>query len=307
MISWAFWTEPHTLGVLFGIVTGVLARIVMLQTDYRQYPTYPHGKIIHISLGAIAAGLGAVAVPSLLDKNYTAVTFLGVAAQQFRDVRNMERQTLDKIDGMELVPRGPTYIEGIAMVFEGRNYLVIFAAFLTSAITIGIGWQYGLAAGLLSLYVAYRFKSGKLLGDIADIQTAEVRLDGPDLFVGDVYIMNVGLKEDREAIARHGIGLMITPLSDAAAITIANPGQRQAMLHDLSAILGVFKDEGEPALLPMARLHMESGRMGVFLLPQHRDEEKTRKAALHVPVLESAVRLPHESPAAKRKGAKPKS
>jgi hypothetical protein len=303
MIDWAYWTEPHMLGVIFGIVFGVLARIVMLQTDYRQYPTYPHGKIIHISLGFIAAGLGAVAVPSLLDKNYTAVTFLGVAAQQFRDVRNMERQTLDKIDGLELVPRGPTYIEGIAMVFEGRNYLVIFAALLTTACTVGLGWIFGLAAGIVSLFIALRFKSGKHLGDIADIETAEVRIDGPDLYVGDVYIMNVGLKEDREAIARHGVGLMITPRNAGASITIANPGQRQALLHDVSSVLGVYKDEGEPALLPMARLHMDSGRMGVFLLPQHRDAEKARIAAHHVPVLESAVRLPSEAPVSERRGA----
>lgn len=303
MIDWAFWTEPHMLGVIIGVVFGVLARIVMLQTDYRQYPTYPHGKIIHISLGVIAAGLGSVAVPSLLDKNYTAVTFLGVAAQQFRDVRNMERQTLDKIDGVSLVPRGPTYIEGIAMVFEGRNYLVIFSSFLATAFSIGFGWYWGIAAGIVSLFLALRFKSGKHLGDIADIEAAEVRIEGPDLYVGDVYIMNVGLKEDREAIARHGVGLMIKPHTAGARITIANPGQRQAMLHDISSILGVFKDQGEPALLPMARLHMESGRMGVFLLPQERDAEKARLAALHVPVLESAVRLPSEAPVSGRKGA----
>lgn len=66
---------------------GILSRLNMLRTDYRQYPTYPHGKIIHVSLGVIAAGLGAVAVPALLEKNYTAVTFLSLAAQQFRDVR----------------------------------------------------------------------------------------------------------------------------------------------------------------------------------------------------------------------------
>ncbi len=71
-----------------GVLFGVAARFTMLRTDYRQYPTYPHGKIIHLSLGVIAAGvLGAVAVPSLLEKNYTAITFLAMAAQQFRDVR----------------------------------------------------------------------------------------------------------------------------------------------------------------------------------------------------------------------------
>ena len=32
------------------------ARLLMLRTDYRQYPTYPHGRIIHISLGCYCGG-----------------------------------------------------------------------------------------------------------------------------------------------------------------------------------------------------------------------------------------------------------
>ncbi len=64
------------IGISFGISFGFISRLLMLRTDYRQYPTYPHGKIIHISLGVIAAALGAVAIPALLNKNYTAVTFL---------------------------------------------------------------------------------------------------------------------------------------------------------------------------------------------------------------------------------------
>ncbi len=70
----------------------------MLRTDYRQYPTYLHGKIIHIALGFIASGLGAIAIPALMEENFTAITFLTVAASQFRDVRNMERTTLTELD-----------------------------------------------------------------------------------------------------------------------------------------------------------------------------------------------------------------
>ena len=71
----------------------------MLKTDYRQYPTYLHGKVIHIALGLIAASIGAIIIPSILkDRNYTAITFLTLAATQFRDVRNMERETLTQMD-----------------------------------------------------------------------------------------------------------------------------------------------------------------------------------------------------------------
>ncbi|MBP1969622.1 hypothetical protein J2Z83_001729 [Virgibacillus natechei] len=65
-----------------------------------------NGKIIHLSLGFIAASLGAIAIPAIMEMEFTAVTFLTVAATQFREVRNMERKTLTEVDGFELVSRG---------------------------------------------------------------------------------------------------------------------------------------------------------------------------------------------------------
>src|SRR5690606_37802134 len=121
-----------TYPILIGVLVGTAFRLFMLKTDYRQYPTYLHGKIIHVALGFIAASLGAVAVPAIMEKEFTAVTFLTIAASQFREVRNMERNTLTEMDSFELVPRGKTYIEGIAIAFESRNYLVIFTSLLTT-------------------------------------------------------------------------------------------------------------------------------------------------------------------------------
>ncbi|MZQ84382.1 hypothetical protein GQF01_19885 [Paenibacillus sp. 5J-6] len=298
-----FYAHRYTIGIVVGVIFGILARLNMLRTDYRQYPTYPHGKIIHISLGVIAAGLGAVAVPALLDKNYTAVTFLSLAAQQFRDVRNMERQSLTKVDELELVPRGAAYIEGIAMVFEGRNYLVIFSAFLASLFSILFAWYWGVLAGILSIWLAHFFKSGKKLGEIADIEAVPIRIDGPDLFVGSIYIMNVGLEDSRNKIKEHGVGFLIKPKNRNSRVTLANLGQRQAILHDISTLFGVYRDEGEPSLRPMAKLDMNTGTVGVLLLPQEKDENKTFVALHRVPVLESAVRMPSEAGVNKNKGA----
>jgi uncharacterized protein len=291
------WVHTHgfTFGIMIGVVFGIISRVSMLQTDYRQYPTYPHGKIIHISLGVIAAALGAVAVPALLEKNYTAVTFLTLAAQQFRDVRNMERLSLSRIDDLELVPRGAAYIEGIAMVFEGRNYLVIFTAFVGTMFSIVISWYWGVFAGLISVCLAHFFKTGKKLADIAEITHAEVRMDGPDLYVGDTYIMNVGLDEDRKLIMEHGVGFMIKPKNLNSRVTLANLGQRQAILHDMSVLLGVFRDSGEPSLIPMAKLHLNTGDLAVFLLPLEKDLDKSLAALRRVPVLESAVRMPSKA------------
>lgn len=72
-------------------------------------------------------------MPALLQEEFTAITFLTLAATQFRDVRNMERNTLTQMDSYELVSRGSTYIEGIAIAFESRNYIVIFTALLTTS------------------------------------------------------------------------------------------------------------------------------------------------------------------------------
>lgn len=287
--------DRYTSGIIIGTCFGMLARLTLLRTDYRQYPTYPHGRIIHLSLGVIAAGLGAVAVPALFDKNYTAMTFLALAAQQFRDVRNMERETLNRLDTMELVPRGATYIEGIAMVFEGRNYLVILTSFATTLFTVLLNGYWGALAGLAALLVAYWFKSGKQVSAIAFVRPGEIRMDGPGLYVDNIYIMNVGLPEDRALIERHGLGLVLSPRNRNCRVTLANIGQRQALLHDLSTILGVYRDTGEPALVPMAKLDMSDGRLALFLLPQDRSVERAVQVARRSPVLESAVRMPTEA------------
>lgn len=288
-------THRYTLGIIVGVIFGILSRLNMLRTDYRQYPTYPHGKIVHISLSVIAAGLGAVVVPALLDKDYTAITFLALAAQQFREVRNMERQSLTQIDNLELVPRGAAYIEGIAMVFEGRNYLVIFSSFVATLFSIVFAWYWGIAAGLLSIVLANYYKTGNNIKKIADIMPVEVRIEGPDLYVGDVYIMNVGLEQNRQLLRAHSLGFMVNPKNMNSRVTLSNLGQRQAILHDISTILGVYRDEGEPALMPMAKLNLNTGALALFILPQDRDAHKAKLALERIPVLESAVRMPSEA------------
>jgi len=288
------WLNSHKelTAVAMGTAFGLVARISMLRSDYRQYPAYPHGKIIHLALGLIAGALGAVAVPALFNKDYTAITFLSLAAQQFREVRNMERNTLTAIDHLELVPRGPAYIEGIAVVFEGRNYLAIVTALLTSLFAQWIYWWAGLAAGLLTLLLSHLLMKGKRISHIANVEMAPVKLDGPNLYVGDIYIMNVGLDETREIIREQGIGFILTPKSDDARVTLANLGQRQAILHDVSTRLGVYRDDGDPGLLPIGKLGLRTGQLGLLVLPREKDTDKAYQAVRNVPLLEAAVRKP---------------
>lgn len=287
----------YTLPIILGIVFGVIGRLVMLKTDYRQYPTYPHGGIIHLALGIIAAGLGSIAVPALFEEEYAAITFLALAAQQFRDVRNMERNTLTELDSMEMVSRGKTYIEGIAMAFEGRNYLVIFTSFVTSLTVLLFNWWSGVIVGVLAIAMCAYYKSGKQLVKIADISPAAIRFEGPNLFVEDIHIMNVGVIKTKELIQERGMGFIITPKSMDSVVTLANLGQRQAVLHDLSVGLGIYRDAGNPSLVPLTRRNINDGRVAVFFLPQIQNIEQGVRVISKVPILENAVRIPSESDA----------
>ncbi len=292
--------NEYTYPILFGVIIGTLTRLYMLRTDYRQYPTYLHGKVIHIALGFIAAALGTVAIPSIMEQEFTAITFLTLAASQFREVRNMERNTLTGLDEFELVPRGKTYIEGIAVAFEGRNYLVIFTSFITTLAYIVIGWWAGIIAGFVCLLISKKLMAGSKLSEIVDIEHHELRFDGAGLYIDNIYIMNIGLPARQEEILKYGMGFILKPKDFNVRSTIANLGQRQAILHDVSVALGVFRDSGTPALVPLAKRDLDDGRIGVFILPQNNDIEKAITVIGQVPVLENAIRMPTESKAHKK-------
>lgn len=286
--------SEYTYPILFGVVVGTATRIYMLRTDYRQYPTYLHGKIIHVALGFIAAGLGTVAIPSILEEEFTAITFLTLAASQFRDVRNMERNTLNELDNYELVPRGKTYIEGIAIAFESRNYLVILTSFLCTLGYLLFNIWGGVIAAVIAIFISTKLMSGGRLGDIVEVEYFEPRFDGPGLYVDNIYIMNIGLPERQKEVLSYGMGFILKPKNFDARATIANLGQRQAILHDVSNALGVYRDSGTPALVPLAKRDLDDGRVGVFILPQENDIEKAKKIIKKVPTLENAIRMPKE-------------
>lgn len=287
--------NEYTLPIIFGVFIGTLTRVLMLRTDYRQYPTYLHGKIIHVSLGFIGASLGALIVPALMEKEYTAITILTVAATQFRDVRNMERNTLNEVDDYELVSRGKTYIEGIAISFESRNYLVIMTAFISTLVYIVGNIYYAIGAAIVCFIISKILMSGNTLKDIVDIEYHELHFSGAGLYVDNIYIMNIGIKERQQEILKYGMGFILKPKNMNVVNTIANLGQRQAILHDVSVSLGVFRDSGTPALTPLIKRDLDDGRIGVFILPQVRDIEKAKEIIGAVPILESAIRMPQQS------------
>lgn len=203
----------------------------------------------------------------------------------------MERESLKKIENISLVPRGEGYIEGIARVFESRNYLVMATALGTSIATYLAGWIYGLIAGSIIIAISYSFfMKGKVVGDIAEVVPVKPYFKNTLLMVEDIVIMNVGLPESREKIEKEGIAVLIKPKDDNARATLHDPSQRQAIIHTGATLLGTKAEIGEQEWTPLARKNIDTGEIGFFLLANEPDKMALVEAVNRTPVLESAKR-----------------
>lgn len=291
----------YIISIIVSIIMGVFARAYMMKIDHRQYPSYPQGFLAHITLGLIASSLGAVAIPALATKEFGAVTFLSLAAQQFRDVRNMERQSLDNIEPTELVPRGTAYIEDIAKAFEARNYMVMLTSLLTSlAINISrilnggrnVQVVVGVAIGLVTMTVLKKFLKRQLVEEIAEVKHGKISFDGPLLMVNDVIIMNIGLEGSREIYKERGIAIEIVPKDPSSSATLSNIGQRQAIQHQAATQLGIRKDIDEPDFTPLARRNPHNGNLVMALVAMEPDQDLLIDVVKKTPVLETCRRKP---------------
>ena len=105
-------------------------------------------------------------------------------------------------------------------------------------------------------------------------------------------MLNVGVPEARKKILREGVGIVLHPYDDDGRSILNNLGQRQALVHDISMLVGNKLEVGEQEWTPAARKNMETGALGIFLLPNEKDIECVIEAAKRTPVLESAVQKP---------------
>lgn len=287
--------DNYLLAIIAGTLAGTLSRILLLRMDYRQYPGYPHGMISHISLGFIASAIGAVSVPAIIKPDFAAVTFLALAATQFREIRSIERTTLDNLDKTELVRRGNDYIEGIARTFEARNYLVMFTSLLVTAAYYFAGLP-GAAVMMALLIIFVRsFMSGQNIGDICEIVPARIHFDKSLLKVDEIDVMNVGLPDMRDKIINEGLAVKIVPRDFNALAVINDMGQRTAIAHTAAALLGSKKDIDTPEFTPLARKNVDTGEVGLYILPVIKDMEALLLAVKRTPVLESARSKPLSS------------
>ena len=116
-----------------GLIIGMISRLIMLNLDQKQYPSQPNILTTQIVLAFVASALGALLIPALINRSYTSITFLSLAAEQFRKVRSNRRETLQELEPTQLVSRGNSFIEEIARTYEIRNYMCIVTSFVIVA------------------------------------------------------------------------------------------------------------------------------------------------------------------------------
>lgn len=281
-------SQYYILLILIPILCGTLARYLTLIVDYRQYPSYPNGYLIHMVTGFIASGIGAIAIPALLERNFEAITFLFLATEQFREVRRIEKESLQDLDDVEHFFRGESYIDGIAKTFEARNYFSLLVAFVTSLTMhiipnkiIWINIICGIIAGIISLYLLKNFSKGKNVGDIADVKIAEITVKNSELYVDDIFVTNhLGMDISRELLKNSGIAAIISPKERYFSRILDHNGQRQAIIFEACRALGLKRYH-------YTRRDYETGRIAVVLVPIVYDEELFVETIKKTPLLES--------------------
>lgn len=285
-----------------GLAIGLTSRIIMLNLDQEQYPTQPNMLLSQLVLAFVASSLGALLVPALIERSYTSITFLSLAAEQFRQVRANRRNTLQNLEDLQLVTRGNPFIEEIARTYEVRNYMCI----ITSCLTVGMFYLIKVelnmaetanlilssASGLILAFLLKKVLRRQSIGDIADVVPAEISfVNGSIMKIGELQgITNIGLQVDRERYLNKGIGIEIIPKDKnyTNAGILFDPGQRQAIVYNLYSRLGLYREFNEPAFVPLPRRNPKNESIMVAYIPMEKDLDKVIEAVKSCPILASA-------------------
>lgn len=278
--------------ILSGVIMGTAARVVTLRIDYRQNPSFPGGLFIHLVTGFIASFLGAVAIPALMIRDFTAVTFLALAIQHFRDIRKLEAESLHKLENTEYTKRGAAYIDGIAKTYEARNYISLLTSVFTVLVmrifysgNLLLDGAVGLIAGSVIIYTLRRFTKGKTVGDICTITEGKITVEQSELFVDGMFVTNLlGADRSRELFLKEGIAIVITPKKDTFRITLDNFGQRQAILYEAVRSFGVKR-------FKFTRRNFKEGKIIVAFVPIIHNIDSLISAVEKTPILENSRKI----------------
>jgi uncharacterized protein len=272
-----------------GIIMGTIARLVTIKVDFRQIPSYPSAYFNNIVFGVIASALGAIAIPALLAKDYTSITFLALAITQFREFRTAERDSLAELENAGYTIRGDAYIDGISKTYESRYYISLVTAVFTVLVikliclpSIWLSICLGAVAGLLIIFLCDSFTKGKSVDQICEIKAGSITVSGSQLYVDGIFVTNyLGTALSQKMFTEEGLAIVLTPLDKKSAVTLENFGQRQAILFEAVSALGVKK-------YYFMNLDYPSGKVIIALVPINRDQDKLIKAALATPLLENS-------------------
>jgi len=277
--------------MIIGFIAGLISRLISLRSGRDHYPGYPSGYISQLALGIIAAMVGSSIITALVGKQFTAATFLTLAATQFRDVRTTEAATLTAEENLILVPRGAGYIAGIAITYEARNYAAMLVALVTSAGGAFLGWIPGAILAILAIVAGEYFMHGPTVGQMIEVRPSKISFEkGSLLYAGDVMLMEVGLPHSRQRWLEDGLAVELIPKNPRGESALWDVAQRQAITHAAAAAVGVQKDVGYPDQMPLTRMELPhpSGKAGLGILPVHRDMDTLIAAIKAAPVLESS-------------------
>lgn len=274
--------------ILLGILMGTTARFLTLRIDSRQVPSYPNSYFINLVNGFFAASLGAVAIPSLLSKDFAAVTFLMLAVQHFRDIRKQIKESLEDIDSVGFAPRGVAYIDGISKTFESRNYICLLTSLgtvlalymvMNENILLNVGIALVVGCSLIGFMVW--FTKGKNIGDICSIHYGDIDVKGSELYVDGIWVTGMlGIEKRKKLFIKEGVAIVATPKSEKQRLTLENEGQRAAILYDAARSFGTKE-------MFFTKRSFSDGRIVIAFVPIIKDNEKILEAIRNTPILES--------------------
>ncbi len=278
--------------ILSGIIMGTVARVITLHVDNRQNPSFPGGVFINLVTGFIASILGAVAIPAIMIEDFTAVTFLALAIQQFRDIRKLESESLTTLEDTEYAKRGESYIDGIAKTYESRNYISLLTSFFTVFVMkifymdkLYIDCIIGLLTGLAVTYTLKLLTKGKTVGDICTITEGNITVEQSELYVDGMFVTNfLGTDMSRELFLNEGIAVVLTPDKTNFQVTLNKLGQQQAILFEAIRSFGLKKYQ-------FTHNNIKTGQIIIAFVPMIHNVTGVINAVKKTPVLESSRKI----------------
>ena len=291
--------------ILSGIVMGTISRVITLKVDCRQNPSFPGGVFINLVTGLIASILGAVAIPAIVYMDFTAVTFLALAVQHFRDIRKLETESLSKLENTEYTKRGEAYIDGISKTYESRNYICLLTSLFTVFVmkicyteNLIIDCLIGFVTGIVIIILLKILTKGNTIDNICTITEGKISVKQSELYVDGIFVSNLlGTDVSRKMFVNEGISIVITPKKNSFRVTLDNSGQRQAILFEAIRSFGVKKYQ-------FIKNDFKSGKTIIAFVPIINDMSGLINAVKKTPILENSRKIDSPMSAKKKKVAK---